>query len=157
MGLPPELIEKLRRTGIRLDAQGRFWHEGEEITHRGFHLALLRWLDRLPDGRPILRLDSERFAYVDLEDAALLVVSARRVGESIIIKLNDESEEQLLYNSLEIGAGDALYCLVKGGRLDARITTPAYYVIAESVTEEANGFTIRIGGQVHPIGRRTKT
>lgn len=149
--LTPEMIERLRQTGIRLDREGRFWHEGAVVTHRGFQLALLRWLDRLDDGRPILRLDERRYAYIDVEDAHLLALSARWDGDRAFIRLNDESEEELDYDSLSVGAGDALYADVRGGRLTARITTPAYYVLAERIEDSGSGFALRAAGRLHPI------
>lgn len=153
--LTPEQIERFRQTGIRLDREGRFWHEGAEVTHAGFRRALLRWLDRLEDGRAILRLDERRYAYVDVEDADLLVVSARWAGERVLVLLNDEREEELDPSTLEIGEGGALYCRVRGGVLTARITTPAYYVLAERIDETAPGvFALRAAGHLHPIGRR---
>jgi uncharacterized protein len=148
------MIERLRQTGIRLDREGRFWHEGAVVTHRGFHLALLRWLDRLDDGRPILRLDEKRYAYVDVEDADLLAVSARWRGDRVLLGLNDESEEELDYGSLAVGPGNAMYCRVRGGRLTARITTQAYYVLAERIEEGADGFVLRAAGAGHRIAAR---
>ena len=125
------------------------------MTHPGFRRALLRWLDRLPDGRAILRLDEKRYAYVEVEDADLLALSARWAGERAVLVLNDESEEELDPATIELGAGGALYCRVRGGALTARITTPAYYVLAERVAETAPGvFALRAGGQLHAIRRR---
>lgn len=146
----PEMIERLRQTGIRLDREGRFWHEGAEVTHSGFRRALLRWLDRL-DGRPILRLDEKRYAYVDVEDAELLALSARWDGDRVMLGLNDDSEEELDYATLQVGAENALYCRVRGGRLTARITTPAYYALAERIEETGSGFVLRAAGREHPI------
>ena len=125
------------------------------MTHAGFRRALLRWLDRLPDGRAILRFDERRYAYVDVEDADLLALSARWAGERAILVLNDEQEEELDPTTLELGDGGALYCRVRGGVLTARITTPAYYVLAERIDETAAGvFALRSAGQLHPIQRR---
>ena len=125
------------------------------MTHAGFRRALLRWLDRLPDGRAILRLDERRYAYVDVEDADLLALSARWAGERPILVLNDEQEEELDPTTLELGDGGALYCRVRGGVLTARITTPAYYTLAERIDETASGsFALRSAGQLHPIRRR---
>ncbi len=149
--LTPEQIERFRQTGIRLDREGRFWHEGAVVAHRGFHLALLRWLDRLDDGRPILRLDEKRYAYVDVEDAELLAVSARWDGDRVFLSLNDEREEELAYDSLAVGDGEALYCAVRGGRLRARITTRAYQVLAERIEEAGGGFALRAAGGLHSI------
>ncbi len=150
------MIERLRQTGIRLDREGRFWHEGAVVTHRGFQRALLRWLDRLDDGRPILRLDEKRYAYVDVDDAELLAVSARWDGDRAILALNDETEEELDYPSLTVGAENALYCRVRNGRLTARITTPAYYVLAERIEETPDGgYALRAAGKLHGIARRS--
>lgn len=153
--LPPELIEKFRQTGIRLDRQGRFWHEGEEISHKRFRVALLRWLDLREDGRPILRLDDKRYAYVDVEDAMLLVLSIRWDGDRAFIKTNDEVEEELCYATLEQAADNTLYCRARASQLLARVTTRAYYQLAERIEEEARGgFVLLAAGQRFPIAER---
>ena len=149
MTLPPELIEKLRRSGIRLDREGRFWHEGQEVTHAGFRRALLRWMDRLPDGRPILRLDEHRYAYVDVEDAHLLAVSARWEGDRVLLTLNDGSEAELDYASLRVGDGDAIYCTVRNG-LDARLTTTAAQSLQPHLTEDG----LHAAGRTWPLSPR---
>lgn len=137
--LPLEVIETLRQTGIRLDRRGRLWHQGTEITHPGLRRALLRWLDRLPDGRPILRLDERRYAYLEVEDAHLLVLSVEWRGERAFLHLNDGTEEELAYHSLRAAADHALYCSVRGGTLSARLTTPAYHALAERIIEADPG------------------
>ena len=153
--LTPEQIERFRRTGIRLDREGRFWHEGAQVTHPGFQRALLRWLDRLPDGRPILRLDERRYAYVDVDDAHLLVLSARWDGDRVFLHLNDGAGEELDYSSLEVGEDSALYCRVRGGRLTARITTRAYQVLSRRIEEtSAGGFALRAADRLWPIRPR---
>ncbi|HWN69612.1 MAG TPA: hypothetical protein VNM90_18350 [Haliangium sp.] len=163
--LSEEMIESFRRTGIRLDREGRLWHEGAEIEHAGLRRALLRWLDRRDDGRPILRLDAQRYAYIDVEDADLLALSARWDGDRAWLRLSDETEVELDYASLESGADNALYCRVRGGRLTARITTPAYYVLAERIrpvdedadTDEGtdeSSFVLDACGRVFPIRQR---
>jgi hypothetical protein len=131
--LSEEMIESFRRTGISLDRAGRLWHEGAEIAHAGLRRAILRWLDRREDGRAILRLDEQRYAYIDVEDADLLALSARWDGDRAWLRLSDETEEELDYASLERAGNNALYCRARGGRLTARLTTPAYYVLAERI------------------------
>ena len=163
--LSEEMIESFRRTGISLDREGRLWHEGAEIAHAGLRRAILRWLDRRDDGRPILRLDEQRYAYIDVEDADLLALSARWDGDRAWLRLSDETEEELDYASLESSDDNALYCRVRGGRLTARITTPAYYVLAERIrpadaaegvdagTDETS-FVLDARGRVFPIRQR---
>lgn len=147
-----EALERFRRTGIRLDREGRFWHEGGEIVHEGMRRTFLRWLDRLDDGRWVLRLDEQRYAYLDVEDAPLIAVSARWDGDRAFLTTNDGDERELAYDTLRVGDGDALYC---DARLPARIATPAYYVLAERLEETGDGFALRAAGGLHPITKRS--
>lgn len=151
------MIERMRQTGIRLDREGRLWHEGAEITHPRLRRALLSWIDvRESDGRPILRFDEKRYAYIDVDDAHLLVQSLRWEGDRAFVLLNDGSEEELDYGSLRVDPGDdALYCRVRGGRLEARITTAAYHVLTRALEERGDGtFALRAAGSSFSIGTR---
>jgi len=152
--LAAEALEGFRQTGIRLDREGRFWHEGGEIVHAGLRRALLRWIDRLDDGRTILRLDDDRYVYLEVQDAPLLVVAARWRDHRVFVTTNDGAEQELEYGSLTIGARDALYCRVRNGRLEARMTTAAYYEVARGIEESDGGFALRAAGAVFTIGQR---
>ncbi len=111
-------IERLRQSGIRIDREGRFIHEGAEVTHEGLRRALFRWLDRLPDGRHILRLDERRYAYLDVEDTPLVARAARvEAGGRIWLALSDGSEERLDPATLAVGADGIVRAKVRGGRL----------------------------------------
>jgi len=147
------MLEKFRTIGLRIDRSGKVWHQGEEVTHPRLRQALLRWLDVSPEGRDIVRLDAQRYAYVEVEDAHLRVTSARWDGDRAWLVLDDGSEEELDYDSLASSADDAAYCQVRGGRLRARITTPAYYTLAEHIVESPEGFALRAAGGLHPIRR----
>jgi hypothetical protein len=152
-GLTPELIERMRAIGLRLDRSGRFWHEGVEVTHPRLRQALLRWIDIAPDGRNIVRLDEHRYAYVDVEDAHLRARSARWEGDRVRLILDDGSDEELAYDTLSAGPHDALYCKVRGGRLRARITTAAHQVLADHIEEVPGGFALRAAGGLHRIAQ----
>jgi hypothetical protein len=133
--LTEEQIEKLRQSGIRLDAEGRFWHEGGEVTHHGLRAALWRWLDRNPDGRYVLRLDDKRFVYLDVDDAPFVVRSLRWEGEHARVRLSDDSEEELLYKTLRISSSGTVYAKCKEGRFDARFATAAWGALQERIVE----------------------
>jgi hypothetical protein len=152
-GITPEMLERFRTIGLRIDRSGKLWHQGEEVTHPRLRQALLRWLDVSPDGRDIVRLDAQRYAYVEVEDAHLRVTSARWDGDRAWLLLDDGSEEELAYDSLESSADDAAYCRVRGGRLRARLTTPAYYTLAERIVEGPEGFVLQAAGAQHPVRR----
>jgi len=140
-------IEKLRQSGIRRDGEGRFWHEGAEVTHHGLRAAFWRWLDRNPDGRWVLRLDDKRFVYLDVDDVPYVVRSARWDGERAMLRLSDDSDEELAYDSLHLRAGGQPYCRVKGGRFEARVSTLAWNTLAERIDDGS----LRAVGKTFPI------
>jgi uncharacterized protein len=128
-------IEKLRQSGIRLDAEGRFWHEGAEVQHHGLRAAFWRWLDRNPDGRWVLRLDDKRFVYLYVDDVPYVVRSARWQDDRAIVRLSDDSEEELAYDTLQLRGGTQPYCRVKSGRFEARVSTLAWNTLAERIED----------------------
>jgi hypothetical protein len=145
MKLSDEQLERFRRSGIRLDAEGRFWHEGAQVEHRGLRAALWRWLERNPDGRYVLRLDAARFVYLDVEDAPHAVRSLRWDGDRALLRLADDTEEPLDPATLRLGAASAggaaaAYCRVKGGRFEARFTPGAWAALGERLEERDGGF-----------------
>ncbi len=152
--LSPELIEKLRTIGLKIDREGRLWHQGDEVTHPRLRQALLRWLDVRDDGRDIIRLDDLRYAYVEVEDAHLRATSARWDGDQVVLTLDDGRTEVLDPSTLWLGDGDALYCRVKGGRLRARLLTAAQQALEPRIVEEPGaprGFALDTGGVKWPI------
>jgi hypothetical protein len=139
--VPPEVLARLRTSGIRIDRDGQFWHEGEPVAHEGLRRALFRWLDRLPKndeegeegGRYILRLDERRYAFVDVDDTPLVATSLRWQAGDAFLGLTDGSEERLDPTTLTIDGAGVLRCRVRDGRLEARLATSAATVLAEGV------------------------
>ncbi|HUJ59580.1 MAG TPA: hypothetical protein VLX92_13835 [Kofleriaceae bacterium] len=149
MELTPELVEKMRAIGLRLDRSGTFWHQGSPVTHARLRQALLRWLDVLPDGRDIVRLDDRRYAYVEIDDAHLRARSAVWRGDRCFVLWDDDREDELDYASLRQAPDHALYATVRG-RLRGRIAGPAYHAITERVVER-DGFALDAAGRRWPI------
>ncbi len=151
------VIEDYRWTDLRLDREGRFWHEGQLVTHPRLLKALHRWIDMLEDGRYILRIDEMRYVYLDVEDAPFLVrtvqIERSKNGIHIWVLLSDETEEELEYKTLVVGKDSALYCKVKD-RFWARFSRQAYYLIGEFIEEYQDGFALRAGGALWPIAQR---
>ena len=149
MELTPQLIERMRAIGLRLDRAGTFWHEGTAVTHQRLRQALLRWLDVRDDGRNIVRLDDRRYAYVDIEDAHLRARSARWDGDRCSVLWDDDQEHELDYASLRQAEDHALYAKV--GKLTGRIAGPAYHAIAQRVVERDGAFVLSAAGAQWPI------
>ena len=154
MTLPAEMIERLRQSGIRVDREGEFLHEGAPVTHQGLREALFRWLDRLPDGRHVLRLDAQRFAYVDVTDTPLVARGARLAGETIWVALSDGSEEMLDPATLTIDPSGVLRCRVRDGRLEARLANSAVAALAERIEGDPGHPVLRLGDRRLPIAPR---
>jgi hypothetical protein len=154
MTIDPEIVERLRRSGIRIDREGAFQHEGEPVRHEGLRQALFRWLDRLPDGRTILRLDADRFAYVDVEDTPLVARSARLDGDHVNLGLSDGAEEILDPTTLDFDASGVMRCRVRGGRLEARLSSSAAVVVADLIEGDPAHPVLRLGGRTFTLARR---
>jgi hypothetical protein len=152
----PEWLERIRRSGIRVDREGRFIHEGAEVTHEGLKRALFRWLDRLPapDGRYVLRLDERRFAYLDVDDTPLVARAARVAGDTVYLALSDGSEERLEPATLSVDAAGVLRAWVRGGRLEARLASSALAALADLLVVENGAPALRLGGETHLLSRR---
>lgn len=151
----PELLEQMRAIGLRLDRAGTFWHQGAAVTHPRLRQALLRWLDVRDDGRDVVRLDEQRYAYVEIADAHLRARSARWEGDRCRVLWDDDQEEELDYGSLRQAPDHALYARARG-RLTGRIAGPAYHAIAERIAEAdapAGGpaFELAAAGRRWPI------
>jgi uncharacterized protein len=150
-------IEKLRRSGIRVDREGRFIHEAAEVTHAGLKSALFRWLDRLPppDGRYILRLDARRFAYLDVDDTPLVVRAARIDPAGVVwLALSDGAEEALDPATLTVDGAGILRAWVRGGRLEARLSSSAVAALADLLTESGGRPALRVAGRTIPLPAR---
>jgi hypothetical protein len=157
--LDAETLERLRRSGIRIDREGRFVHEGAEVRHEGLRRALFRWLDTEADGRVVLRLDALRFAYVDVDDTPLVARAARLEGtgaaERVLLALSDGAEEPLDPTTLTADEGGVLRARVRGGRLEARLASSAVATLGERLSEPAPGRPVlALAGRLHEIPRR---
>lgn len=146
MQFTPEQLEKMRAIGLRLDRTGAFWHEDATVSHPRLRQALLRWLDVRDDGRDIVKLDDQRYAYVDVEDAHLRALSARWDGDRVTVLWDDDQESELDYGSLRQAEDHALYAIARG-KLRGRIAGPAYHAIAERIVEDGNRFVLAAKGQ----------
>jgi uncharacterized protein len=158
----PSWIEKIRQSGIRIDREGRFIHQGEEVRHEGLRRALYRWLDRLDDdqeqerkGRYILRLDSKRFAYLDVDDTPL-VARAARVGpdQAVWLALSDGADERLDPDTLTVDGDGILRAFVRGGRIEARLANSAAAALADLISEVEGRPALRVAGRLHRIAAR---
>ena len=66
--LPPP-PGRSRESTIVLDAEGRFFHEGAPVTHRGMARAFASWVARHPDDGRYILSNGYDWSYFRVEDA----------------------------------------------------------------------------------------
>ncbi len=150
----PAQLEQMRQIGLRLDGDGTFWQADAPVTHARLRTALLTWLDVLPDGRDVVRLDAQRFAYVDVAPDAphLRAVAARwDADDACHVTWDDGAEAELDYASLTVATDEALRVRVRGGKLRGRIGGAAYQTVTERVDADGDGYVLRARGRAWPL------
>ncbi len=132
---------------IKLDREGRWFHDGVEITH-GRTLDLFnRSIERDPEGGYRLSVGLE-YAPIDVEDTPYFVRRVDLTEEGAALRLSDGTDEALDPATLRVGGANVLYCAVKGGEFPAKFLRPAYYQLMERLEETGDGYGVRLGGEL---------
>jgi hypothetical protein len=150
-----DALELLRsQSGLSIDADGRFLHRGEPITHARTLEVLWRSLERGGDGRYLVRIGRES-AYVEVADAPYAVRGViEEPGGSPTLLLSDGSREPLDPSTLALGRDGVLRCSVKGGH-PARFGRSAQVTLGLLLEEHPPGsgrLVLTIGGVRHAVG-----
>ena len=142
---------------IFVSKEGKWYHEGAEIIHRAIFLWMIQSLEKTEEGLFIVHLNNQK-CYLEVEDTPLVVQQVDLIREGpgeqshIRLTLNDESREILDPETLRISSENVIYCTVKNGRFPARFLRPAYYQIAENITEdETGGFVLLLNNKKYPV------
>ena len=134
---PPE--GNSRESSIRLDAEGRFWHEGGPVAHAGLAAALHRWIRRHPDDGRYILSNGYDWTYFTVEDAPYFVRQLGIEPKRVLLVLSDGTEEPWQPETTRIGEGGALYATVKrgapGGPYEAKFTRHAQGSLAPILVE----------------------
>ena len=137
-------------------SDGRWYADDEPVVHPRLARLFSRYLRRKPSAGYEIWIDERYHADVEIEDTPYVVISVHAdAGESLSIELNDGTAERLDAGTLEVGAGNVLYCAVKQGAERARFLRPAYYQLTAFIEEPAPGrFLLRCGRTTHAIAQR---
>lgn len=136
---PPE--GRSRESTIVLGADGRFFHDGHEVTHPGMARAFATWIGKHPDDGRFILNNGYDWTYFTVEDTPFFVdaLHAKGRGEPPEIVLSDGSAESLDPSRLREGPDGALYVDVKSGAFQARFTRSAQLALGELLVEGAGG------------------
>jgi len=145
-----------RESTIRLDAEGRFWHEGNLVEHPKLAQAMHGWISRHPDDHRFILTNGYDWTYFTVDDAPYFVRSVRIDDGGVRLVLSDASEEVWDPAASRVGVDDALYAPVKAtdakGPFEAKFTRFAQSQLAPALEETGGGMGARIGGRVVRIG-----
>jgi hypothetical protein len=142
-----------RESTIRLDADGKFWHDGDRVDHPALEKALHGWIALHPDNGRFILTNGYDWTYFQVDDAPYQVRSLKVRPDEVTLVLSDESEEPLVPSTLRVGKGDALYARVKGAKMEARFTRHAQTALAPILHEDSAGKPrLTVGGREYPVG-----
>ena len=130
---------------IKIDREGRWFHNGQEITHPGVYKYLNSLLD--VDEKGYFLNDRGRKFYIEVEDAPFVVKSIVEKNGKVYVVLNDDTEEEFDPETLEIKGEDVFYIRVKNGKFPARFSRKAQTQLYDFVKEESDNYFLEINGK----------
>jgi len=139
-------------SGLELDREVRWWHDGEPIEHPNIIEAFNRGVRVRDDGRYVLELGDD-WCFIEVEDAAFKVVAVdQSEGERLSVRLSDRTAEWLDPAALAVGDDGVLTVKVKGGRAKARFTRDAQFQLAQHLAPGGEKLVLRVGAAEYPTG-----
>ena len=131
---------------LRINRDGAWLHEGEEVTHAGI-LATL-WDNLHVDAEGHYSQIGPARVPVEVEDAPFVILRVEDEGDRLMLTVNDLTREPLSPSTLRVGPGAVPYCRIKDGRFEARLSRAATYQLLQRVEyDEAGGAaTLALGG-----------
>ena len=142
---------------FRIDREGAWRHEGQEVTHPGVVGNLYANL-RVDEQGHYLQVGPARIP-VQVDDTPFVVTRVQVLSPNtpalLRLYLSDGREEAVDPAGIWIGPNGAPYCRIKGGRFLARFSVAAWLQLAEVVEEErGTGRPVLVlGGRRIPLAR----
>ncbi|MDB5726557.1 MAG: hypothetical protein JWQ16_3311 [Novosphingobium sp.] len=148
--LPPLDQWRPERTGdseMRIAANGRWYHQGGEITRPAMVRAFATLLTRDAEGQHWLVTPQERLS-IEVEDAALVAIDVVQMADTLTFRLNTDDLVIAGSDHSIRAAGDpdtpALYLTVPHG-IEARLNRSTYLQLAE-IALQGDGRSVASGG-----------
>ncbi len=144
-----ERLEIFRRgVDLRLDAEGRWLHEGEPFEHPRLIAFFDQGIDLHPEtGEPILRV-GDKWCYISAEDVPFLVRKLRETPEGLEATLNT-GERVLVPEAGFESTGERVYLQL--GRRRARLDRLTQASLVAWLEEGSAGLEVHATGRSYPI------
>jgi hypothetical protein len=130
-------------SGLVLDRNLVWHHDGERITHPRIVEAFNAGLVPTEDGRFQLRIGND-WAYVTVEGPAYAVTAIDAGPRAVTLQLSDRSTEPLDPATVLLDADGALTVQVKGGRARARFSRDAQFALGRLLRVERGAVVLRL-------------
>jgi hypothetical protein len=137
-------------SGLVLDRELNWHHDGERITHPKIIEAFNQGLVPTDDGRFQLRIGND-WAYVTVEGAAYRVNAIDTDETRVYLRLSDRTGEPLEPSTLQLGDDGVLGARVKGGRAGARFSRDAQFALGQLLAPEGEGWVLQLPGRRIPV------
>jgi hypothetical protein len=122
-------------SGLVLDRELNWFHDGERITHPKIVEAFNQGLVPTEDGRFQLRIGND-WAYVTVQGAAYRVNAIDTDDSQVYLRLSDRTGEVLEPATLRLGDDGVLSARVKAGRAEARFSREAQFALGQLLVAE---------------------
>lgn len=137
---------------MRIAGDGRWFHDGGEITRAAMIRAFASLLMRDAEGQHWLVTPFEKQS-IEVEDAAFIAIDVKREGESLAFRLNTDDLVVAGPDHPIRAAGDpdtpALYVAVRHGT-EARLNRSTYAQLVE-IALQSGDLSVRSGGATFPL------
>lgn len=148
-----------RESNIVLDREGRFFHEGDRVSHPSLSHALHTWIARHPDDGRYILTNGYDWCYFRVEDTPFVVRGVHFSEEcdapvTSELVLSDDTREPFDPGQLSITDEGVVYARVKGGAFEARFTQGALAELASHMREVGGSVELMHRGVRHAIARR---
>ena len=143
---PPE--GRSRESTLRLDGEGRFFHDDAVVEHPKLAAALHTWIARHPDDGRYILTNGYDWTYFKVDDVPFFVRSIKAEDDDAILVLSDGTEEPLDPSTLRLGPHGDLYLQVKrdardrGGPFDAKMTRFAQTQLGPFLSQDGGEIVI---------------
>jgi uncharacterized protein len=137
-------------SGIRLDRDGRWWHDDEPIEHPRLVEAFNTGLVPTDDGRFKLVFGWD-WCFVEVEDAAYRVLAVDEGDSGLSLRLSDRTADPLEPSTLVVEPDGVLACKVKNGRAKARFTRDAQFQLGSHLVERGGSIVLVVAGREYPL------
>jgi hypothetical protein len=147
-----------RESTLRLDREGRFWHDGELVEHPRLADALHSWISRHPDDHRYILTNGYDWTYFTVDDAPFQVRSVLHDQGGLRLRLSGGHEVEPL--DLSVAEDGSLYARVEldGQPYEARFSRHAQAQLDPALEERDGVIGVRAGARfLVPVPRASGT